>query len=128
MVLGPIVITQLEDAWKCPLNRMDTSSPDLSLADMGDGTGRGLPVLNEEGNLISVDGDSGNWVSDPSNFEIYHMKLIMVQVVDDNEIYGMEASKSNTGSGISKCTLCLSNRQHPTATPCGHELHYGMVQ
>ena len=39
MVLGPIVITQLEDAWKCPLNRMDTSSPDLSLADMGDGTG-----------------------------------------------------------------------------------------
>ena len=32
--------------------------------------GRGPPVLNEEGNLISVDGDSGNWVSDSSHSEV----------------------------------------------------------
>ncbi|TVU38001.1 hypothetical protein EJB05_11348 [Eragrostis curvula] len=55
--------------------------------------GRGIPVLSEDGNIIS-DIRSGKTAD--------------------------MASHSEASSGISKCTLCLSTRQNPTATTCGH--------
>ncbi|CAN0881470.1 Peroxisome biogenesis factor 10 [Linum grandiflorum] len=54
------------------------------------GSDEGLPLLNEEGNLISTSS---------------------VDASSTSEV---------TSSGVSKCTLCLSDRQHPTATACGH--------
>ncbi|KAL5719562.1 peroxisome biogenesis factor 10 [Ranunculus cassubicifolius] len=51
---------------------------------------RGVPILNEEGNLMSTDLDQPG------------------------------VSETQGTGNVSKCTLCLSTRQHPTATTCGH--------
>ncbi|KAL5071609.1 hypothetical protein RYX36_022496 [Vicia faba] len=67
-----------------------------SFATHNTSAGHGLPVLNEEGNLASPEADEGSWVS------------------------GSSSSEHHATSGVSKCALCLSNRQHPTATSCGH--------
>ncbi|CAN1120820.1 Peroxisome biogenesis factor 10 [Linum perenne] len=93
-ILGVFLLIQLCVIAAEGLRRSNLSSISSTLHQTSLGSrqnaDQGLPILNEEGNLISISS-----IDVPSTSEV-------------------------TSSGVSKCTLCLSDRQNPTATACGH--------
>lgn len=100
-ILGFFLLVQLciiaaEGLRRSNLSSIASSVQQISLGNFQGSAGRGLPVLNEEGNLIMGEAEKGSLVSEPASTSDF------------------------SATGVSKCTLCLSNRQHPTATPCGH--------
>ncbi|CAL5061689.1 unnamed protein product [Urochloa decumbens] len=97
-ILGIFLLIQLCILGAERLRRSNISSIASSINQISSGsypssTGRGIPVLNEDGHVIS---------------DIRSGKAADV------------ASHSEASSGKSKCTLCLSTRQNSTATTCGH--------
>lgn len=97
-ILGIFLLIQLCILGAERLRRSNLSSIASSINQISSGsypssTGRSVPVVNEDGNIIS---------------DIRHGKAVDL------------ASGSEASSSKSKCTLCLSTRQNPTATTCGH--------
>lgn len=98
-ILGVFLLIQLcviaaEGLRRRNLSSLGTSARPTSIGTYQQSEGRGLPILDEEGDLITTDSDKGG--------------------------FPVESTSSSEAKGASKCTLCLSNRLHPTATPCGH--------
>ncbi|KAJ1291827.1 hypothetical protein BS78_02G346600 [Paspalum vaginatum] len=97
-ILGVFLLIQLCILGAERLRRSNISSIASSINQISSGgypssAGGGIPVLNEDGNIISN--------------------------IRSGKAADM-ASHSEPSSGKSKCTLCLSTRQNPTATTCGH--------
>ncbi|KAL5198624.1 hypothetical protein ABZP36_002136 [Zizania latifolia] len=97
-ILGIFLLIQLcilgaERLRRSNLSTIASSINQISSGSYPSSRGRGVPILNEDGNIIS---------------DIRHGKAID------------QASGSEASSGKSKCTLCLGTRQNPTATTCGH--------